>query len=309
MKRAATVAVLLAAGLATAALAQTRLELKHPEGPARVTSMLSYAQTLTIAGQQLPTAVDVTTAARRTVGKPAEDGTRRLEEKQEGFKFRLSLPGDMSAEFDSARAENKTDVPQLEPVFDGFKVLADATYTYVLDRDGKVVNVEGLDKIRGALPAASLDSFKDPLDVETLKREMQQEFGRLPDRPVNKGDRWQRTETMTLGGGQQFTFVVHYEYQGTVEKDGKTLDRISMLHESVKYAQDPDGPNPLKHVRSDLKIESSMGSVLFDRETGTVVEVSSVVRIAGPMTFDANGMELPGNLNLTMNSRTVSKRE
>ena len=36
----------------------------------------------------------------------------------------------------------------------------------------------------------------------------------------------------------------------------------------VKYDQDPKSKLPVKVVKSDLKVESSEGTILFDREEG-----------------------------------------
>ena len=63
---------------------------------------------------------------------------------------------------------------------------------------------------------------------------------------------------------------------------------------------DPDRQSPLKMTKSDLKIESSDGTILFDREAGCVVEAKGKTQIKGSMTFSIQGMELPGELDLTM---------
>ena len=66
----------------------------------------------------------------------------------------------------------------------------------------------------------------------------------------------------------------------------------------VTYKQDPDANTPLKAVKSNLKVESSEGTILFDREEGHVVSRKDKMRIKGDMTFSARGTELPGALDL-----------
>ena len=53
-------------------------------------------------------------------------------------------------------------------------------------------------------------------------------------------------------------------------------------------------------TKSDLKVESSEGTILFDREQGCVVESRDKTQIKGSMTFSAGGMELPGQLELSI---------
>jgi hypothetical protein len=67
---------------------------------------------------------------------------------------------------------------------------------------------------------------------------------------------------------------------------------------------DPDAPSPLKAVKSDLKIESGDGTILFDREAGRVVQAKGKTHIKGPMTFQAGGQEIPGDLDLIIESDT-----
>ena len=57
---------------------------------------------------------------------------------------------------------------------------------------------------------------------------------------------------------------------------------------------------PLKVKDSELKPVKSAIEVLFDKQLGQIVKVKSMVQIKGSMTFEANGMELPGKLDLTM---------
>ena len=68
----------------------------------------------------------------------------------------------------------------------------------------------------------------------------------------------------------------------------------------VKYNTDPDSNLPLKPIKSDLKPESSDGTILFDREGGHVVSSTDKVRIKGDITFSANGQELPSTLDLNI---------
>jgi hypothetical protein len=150
--------------------------------------------------------------------------------------------------------------------------------------------------------------LKKEFEPQRLIREYKQAHGFLPDGPVKKGDRWERTEVQSIGAGQSLTYHTYYEYQGTAEKNGKTVDKFGVFHNTVVYAIDPTGPLPLKVVNSDLKIESSMGTIYYDRQMGIAVESGGITRIAGPMTFEVNGMQLPGKLDLTLDTFTTRTR-
>src|SRR5207253_697048 len=101
-----------------------------------------------------------------------------------------------------------------------------------------------------------------------------QELARFPDKPVKPGDTWERTSEANIGGGQTLTFQTRYKYDGTIERNGKTLDRISSVSTEVSYAMDQNAQSPLKITGSELKITSSDGLILFDRERGVTVETS-----------------------------------
>ena len=91
-------------------------------------------------------------------------------------------------------------------------------------------------------------------------------------------------------------------------KNGRTLDKIAVTAATVKYAVEEAAASPVKVVQSDLKVEATAGHLLFDRETGYVVEQSSTNRITGALTLDINGMQAPGKLDLTISSDTATKK-
>ncbi len=129
----------------------------------------------------------------------------------------------------------------------------------------------------------------------------------MPTEPVNKGDSWQRAQSANLGAGQIMTFQNKFTYEGTVEKNGKTLDKITLKTLSVDFALQ-DSPLPLQLKGSALKATESDGTILFDRVLGQVVETTSSIRIEGEITFSVNNMDLPAKLDLKMQSSVVVKQ-
>ena len=304
MKRSLICSALLAACLTSAALAQVRLEPKFPEGTSTGSeTKMKFHQVLTIAGMDLTSEVDTTVTGRATIGKRMPDGTIRVEERTEAVVTRMTLPGGLKVDFDSAKPDVKAENPALQPILDAFRGISGAGYAYVIGKDNKVASIEALQKPGQTAPVGP----GQPLDPEKRKKELGQELAVLPEKPVNKGDKWERTEVVDIGGGQTLTFTNYYEYQGTVEKSGKTLDKISLYTGAVTYALDPNSPSPAKVVNSDLKIGGSMGTLLFDRERGQVVESTNNLKINGTLTLSVNGMELPAKMDLSFDTSITQK--
>jgi hypothetical protein len=176
----------------------------------------------------------------------------------------------------------------------------------VLDGQNKAKAVEGTESLiekADKLGDMAKQSVRSRVDAQHLKEQFDDRHGNLPDVLVRAGEPWERTEKLDLGG-QTLTFHKKYEYAGTEKLGAKTLDKINVKTLDVKYAMDPNSASPFKVTKSDLKIESGDGTILFDREAGAVVSAKSKTRIKGPMTFEAGGQEIPGELDLTIETDT-----
>jgi hypothetical protein len=149
------------------------------------------------------------------------------------------------------------------------------------------------------------EDYRSQFDPEKRKKAAESERGTLPDKPVKPGDSWTHTGETDIGGGQTLTLETRYEYAGAEEKGGKTLEKITLKTTSASYAMDPNAKSPLKIKSSELKVASSEGSILFDREKGAIVESASKLRLTGDMKTEIKGMELPAKLDLTIENKTV----
>jgi hypothetical protein len=293
----------LIGGLAAPGHAQVKLERKFQENEkAAIETTTTLQQTLSINGMDIDTQSEQTVTVQSETGKRQGDGTLPLMMTIQSMKANINLPGGISANFDSEAPAAKEENPTLAMVTDIFKAMVGSTYTINLDKDGKAVSVAGveksLDKARNLNPQAA-EALEGQLNTEAIKSRFNEELAKFPAKPVNKGETWTGTDHNNLGGGQSLTYERTYEYLGTVEKDGKTLDKIGVKATSVKYAM--DSPNsPVKVSKSDLKVESSEGTILFDREAGYTVSEHIRTQITGTMTLDANGQEIPANLDLTI---------
>lgn len=281
--------------------AQVKFEIKYaPETKSTTNIETSTFQVLTIAGTELETKSSQFLILTNTIGKRNQDGTLPIVSQLDKMQTEISAPGGIKITFDSGDPDKKADNALLEPIFDVFRLVAKTKSTTILDKENhiKAVEFEGN-------PAEKVgDDFKSQFDPEVKKKAAENERAALADKSVKPGDTWMHTSESNLGGGQTLTLENRYEYVGTEEKAGKTLDKIKIKTTAVTYAQDPNTKSPLKIKSSELKVTSSEGSILFDRKLGAAVETVNKIRIQGEMKTEINGMELPGKLDLTIESKT-----
>jgi len=307
MTRTARFALALALALPLAAQAQVTLQRKVQEGKVSNRSVMKVDQTLSIAGQEVKTAVVADETVTHEV-LPAADGSHKIVRRGEALTVSLNVPG-LEAKFDSKDpATAKTDNPMLQPMLEMWAALAKGSFTMTFDKEGRLTALEGIDQLLAGLSPAAADLLRGDVGLAQLQRDTAQELKALPDGPVRKGDKWQRVEVMNVGAGQSLTFDTHYEYAGSVERDGRKLEKVGIFLSSVKYAQEGDGLGGAKVTASDLKVTGSTGHYLLDPATGLVVERHTNTVIAGSLTLEINGMAFPATLNLTLDAQTTSKR-
>jgi len=291
------------------AQAQVKLQHKFPEGKTFKNKTTSKThQVLTLMGQEIETRQNATVITSRTVGKRRGDSTVPVEEKVESLRIELSIPGGINVTYDSSDPNTKIDNPDVAFLGEVFKLASESVYTVVLDDKNKVKAIEGAEKLlekADKLSPPARDIIRSRLESDKLKMEFEQEHRRLPDVLARPGESWDRTEVVDVGSGQTLTFQKKYEYVGTEKKGGKTLDKISSKTTKVEFKQDPAADAQLKLKKSDVKIESSDETILFDREEGQVVSATAKIRIKGDdMTFSVNGTDLAGALDLTIETNT-----
>ena len=297
--------VLLLSGImSAAALAadEVKLERKYLTETTGTTHIeASSKQILTIAGMDLESLSSRFIITTTKTEKRNEEGTLPIVTTIDKLQVNLSLPGGLQLMFDSGDPDKKAENALLEPLLEVLRVAAKTKTTMLIDKDNQIKAIEFADN-----PAEKVgDDFKSQFDAEKRKKTAENEHGTLPDKPVKPGDFWMHTSEADIGGGQTLTLETRYEYAGTEQKDGKTLDKITLKTTTVTYAMDPNAKALLKVKSSELKVASSEGTILFDREKGAAVESVSKLRITGDMKTEINAMELPARLDLTLDSKIV----
>jgi Family of unknown function (DUF6263) len=286
------------------AQAQVKVEFKFPEGKrltykttSRVRQLLTFMNNM-----EKESVLRETKVWTRSVGKHRADSTVPIEEKVEFLRDEYTLPGGTKLTLDSSDPNLKIDDRELKFVGDVFKLQSALAYTVVLDGQAKVKAVEGTEQLKEKAqklnsPLAS-EEFQNEIGVERLKVKFEQAMHSLPDVPARTGEPWERAELLEING-KTFSVRRKYEYRGIEKKGDKPLEKISSKIIEIKYDRDPDGKLPVKVVKSDLKVESSDGTVLFDREEGHIVSASDRIRIKGNMTYSGGGVDqtVPFELN------------
>jgi hypothetical protein len=293
---------LLTMAAAPSARAQVKLEYKFPEGKTLTyKSTVKMNQVMTLGGMEIPTEAEETVVASQSHGKRAGDSTLPIREKVESHRTELTIPGGIQITYDTKDPNAKIDNEELKFLEDVFKLAGDITYTVVLDGKDQVKAVEGTEKLLER--AEKLDpkvrsTMRGELQADKLKKKFEQSHANLPDVLARPGEPWERTEILTAGGWE-FSFRKKYEYAGTEKKGDKTLDKITARVLDVKMIQEPNDDAPLQVPKSDLKVESSDGSFLFDREAGCIVEARGKLHIKGSATYKIMDQEIPGELDIT----------
>jgi len=297
---------MMALAAAPSARAQVKLEYKFPEGQTLTyKTTVKINQVMTLNGMEIPTEAQETVVSSRAIGKRAGDSTLPVQEKVVSVRSDLTLPGVGPITYDSKDPDAKIDNEQLKAVGleDVFKLASQIAYTVVLDAKNKVKAIEGAEKLlekADQLNPLVRDSMRSRLQADKLKAKFEQSHGNLPDVLARPGEPWERTETLDTGGGQELVFRKKYEYAGTEKKGDKSLDKITAKTTEVQLKVDPDSQAPAKVTKSELKVESSDGTILFDREAGRIVEARGKLHVKGTMTLSVQGQDLPGELDLTI---------
>jgi hypothetical protein len=297
-------------GLATfwsqTAQAQVKLEYKFPEGKTLTYKTTSRVrQVLTFMNMEKESVMRETKGWTRSIGKRRGDSTLPIEDKVQFLRVEYTFPGGARLTLDSSDPNLKIDNPDFKFLGDVFKIESAIAYAVVLDAHAKVTAINGTEKLKEKAEKLSDPIVREEIEKEIspdrLKRKFEQALHNLPEIQARTGEPWERTEILEING-KTFTIRKKYEYRGTEKKGDKTLEKITCKILEVKYDQDPTDKLPVKVVKSNLKVESSDGTILFDREDGHVVSVNDKVRIKGEMTYSGGGVEQSGPFDLTFDT-------
>lgn len=297
--------VLTAMGVVLPASAQVTFKKLVPQNTKIVLNVDTLTeQTLTLAGQAIESKSEQN-AVQSKKFSPAEGGNTAIAHKVDSVQMRLKASG-MDFSFDSVNPDKGTDSEIGKQIAKSVQATLKGEWTAVVDRTGKVIAIQGVEKLTEGLDEASAALIKSQLNPDALKDRLNGEADRIPTTPLKVGDTWEQSQNLPIGGGQTLKFQRKYKYAGPVSPQERSRHRIEVTATEVSYAIGADSPLPLKLKSSDLKVVESKGELQFDIMLGRVVAETDKVRMKGKLTFEIGGQELPGELDLTI---TTSQKE
>jgi hypothetical protein len=277
--------LLLAAGLAPPARAQTPLEWKLKKGDVfYVRNVTTTKQVLKAVGKDVPQNSELTVVLGFTVA----------DQTPEGFLLKETV-------------EEVTVKPEKgEPVSDD--KMAGATFVILLSPKWEVLKFEGYDKFLDKLAGddvAVRQALQATLSEDALKKSVRELMAFLPDRPVKEGETWERTVEQPLGALGTLRETRTYKLEGKEDVGGKKVDKISFTS-AVDYKPGKADKVLAYHVVSgEMKAEEAKGTVLFDAAAGRVVQIKSNMKLRGRMVLSVSGSNVDATVEQEQTTKAV----
>jgi hypothetical protein len=261
-----------------------KLELKFQEGDTfYIETTNNTKQTMEFAGMKQESDSESTTVTRFKVLKVDKDATV-IEQKIESMKNKTSggLPG-------------------ADKIMDSLK---GQTFKLTLNAKGEVTKLEGYDEFMKKLGSdndATAKLLKSFMSEDTLKASAAESFAFLPDKAVNKGDTWKRTQAVPLGPLGNLKGETTYTDKGP-GKDGQEIT----FEQTLAYSppKEDDAGLPFKITKGEMKAEKASGTMVFDVSKGRLVRTDSTMKMKGSLTFEVAGTSTTLNLELAQNSKS-----
>lgn len=186
-------------------------------------------QTIVLEGSTRKLSQKTATTYRLKVGRVDREGRGTITFTYEAFAFTHEA-GDRRITYDSRTAGDKPPHPAVQLQ----ARLVGRSFKMTLTPSGRVVNVEGVDRLIDLLvadhpkPDAARRTLREMFSPDTLKSMMQQMAPTLPERKVARRDRWkdEYTLTMPMVGKMDFTVVSEL---GGVENGIARFDQEMMI--------------------------------------------------------------------------------
>jgi Family of unknown function (DUF6263) len=294
--------------LVAGARAQTPVDLKwkFEKGKPFYQEMTTdTTQKMTVMGQNITQVQKVTFFLSWTPVDKDKDGNWTIKQKIDGLKMEIEIGGN-KIPFDSTKDTGGTN-----PLSDFFKALVGSEFTLTIDKDMKITKIEGRDEFLKKLVKenqAMEPLLKTILSDEALKQMSDPAFAAIPDKPVKKGDTWDKKSSLNMGPIGSFETNYKYTYDGP---DEKKLQKIK-VDTTLKYV--PPGPNaggalPFKILKADLNSKESKGDILFDSEKGRVGGSNMTMKLAGTLTIEIGGMSSDVTLDQTQTTTVKTSDE
>jgi len=214
----------------------------------------------------------------------------------EGVKLTINVAGNPIT-FDST---NPTSTNTALSEF--FRALVGSEFRLTLDKDNKVVKVEGRDEFLKKLTQANQQMealLKQILSEEALKQMADPSFGVTPPNAVAKGDTWKRDSTLNLGPIGSYKGDYTYKDEGQDEKN-KDLVKIG-VETKLTYQPPVEGTAqlPFKIKEAKLNSKTGKGTIFFDTKKGRLDHSDQTIELDGTLKIEIAGMTTDVTLTQT----------
>jgi hypothetical protein len=288
------IASLFVVGLAVPAFGQDKVTLKwkFEKDKAFYQEMTSETtQNMTVQGSQIKNVQKQTFYFSWTpIEQDKDNGNWKIKQKIEGVKMSIEISGSPPISYDSTKAEGAGNTPLGE----FFKVLVNSEFTLTVNKEMKVIKVEGRDDFIKRLGSANPQMeglLKQILSEEALKEMADPTFAAIPVKEIPVGEKWDRQSNFNMGPIGKYDNKYKYTYEGK-DKINDKLHRIK-IETDIQYTMpnpnDPTGGLPFRIKKADLKAKKADGFILFDNDKGRVETSEQNLDLSGKLDIEIGG--------------------
>jgi hypothetical protein len=174
------------------------------------------------------------------------------------------------------------------------ETLAGLEVTFTMEPTGNIKDLQMPEKVKNKLKTmAGAEAMGELFSDDGLKK-MANGGIVLPKEAVTMGKTWKHKVDMKVPMGK-VTGNIEFTYQGTEDKEGKKLEKISAKPE-IKTEPTADAPFQMK-----IKSQDGKGTVYFDNQTGKLLEVTMIENM--DMTVEVNNMSMDQKMTRTMSMK------
>ncbi|MFO0809587.1 MAG: DUF6263 family protein [Gemmataceae bacterium] len=213
-----------------------------------------------------------------------KDKNSVIVQKIEGVKLKIDIAGNPIS-YDSSNQANANNA-----LADFFKALIGTEFKLTLDKNMKVIKVEGREEFLKKLATANQQMeplLKKILSEEAVKQMADPTFGMVPAEAVAKGGTWKREGKLNLGPIGSYKNNVTYTLEGT----DKDIAKIK-VDTSLTYDPPTEGGEglPFKIKEAKLTSKNPKGSVTFDVKKGRLESSNQELELEGTLDIEIGGI-------------------
>jgi hypothetical protein len=297
-------AALLVVGLWVPAFGQDAVTLSwkfEKDKPFYQEMTTTTKQTMDVMGMQVTQNQSQTFYFSWTPKEQDKDKNWIITQKIEGVKMDIEIAGN-KIPYDSTKDATGTG----NPLAEFFKALVGSEFKLTVSPEMKVTKIEGRDDFINKLIKANPQMeplLKQILGDEALKQMSDSAFAVIPDKPVKKGQTWEKKNSLNMGPIGSYDSTYKYTYEG---KEGK-LDKIKV---ETKLEYHTPGAStaatlPFKIKEAKLDSKDATGTVLFDNDKHRLDSSKQKLKLEGTLKIDIGGMT--SDVKLTQEQDTTVK--